>query len=86
MNLNTARHYILDWPGFDPESPNEKDFIQAVLDESGPFKLVAQFDPVIPVWLRYPGELWFNVSPPIRVYEISQPNSWENRWKPYLFN
>ncbi|MCP4265662.1 MAG: phospholipid carrier-dependent glycosyltransferase [Candidatus Brocadiaceae bacterium] len=86
MNINTARHYILDWPGFDPESPNEKDFIQAVLDETGPFRLVAQFDPVIPEWLRYPGELWFNVSPPIRVYEISQTNTWENRWAPYLSN
>ena len=75
MNLNTARHYILDWPRFDPESPYEKDFIQALLDESGPFKLVAQFDPVIPAWLRYPGELWFNVSPPIRVYKVSQPKT-----------
>ena len=75
MNTNMANHYILDWHGFDPASPKEKDFIQALLDEVEPFQLVAQFDPVVPEWLRYPKELWRNISPPIKVYEILKPST-----------
>ena len=75
LNINTATHYILDWHGFDPESPKEKDFIRALLTEKEPFQLVAQFDPIIPEWLRYPKELWRNISPPIRVYKVLKPDS-----------
>lgn len=75
MNINTASFYILDWPGVDPESPNEKEFVRALLEESGPFKQVARFDSIVPNWLRYPRELWFNVSPPIAVFEVSASSS-----------
>lgn len=70
VNLNTAHFYVLDWPGVDPLSPGEKDFFLSVLRETGPFRLRARFDPLVPEWLRYPRELWFNISPPVEVYEV----------------
>lgn len=73
VNINTAKHYIVDWNGVDPLSPNEKDFIRAMLNEQEPFKQVAEFSPVIPKWLRYPEELWFNLSPVIKIYEVKRP-------------
>lgn len=73
MNVNTAKHYIIDWPGYDPYSPNEKDFMLALLEERAPFKQVAEFVPVIPEWLRYPEELWFNLSPVIKIFEVVNP-------------
>jgi len=72
INLNTVRHYVLDWPGTDPFSPNEKLFFQSIINGQGPFRLVASFDPPVPGWLRYPTELWRNISPPLRVYEVNQ--------------
>ena len=72
VNLNTAHFYVLDWPGVDPLSPGEKEFISSLLEESGPFKRRARFEPIVPDWLRYPRELWFNISPPIEVYEVTE--------------
>ena len=73
VNRNTAAFYVLDWPGVDPLSPGEKDFFLSVLRETGPFRLRARFDPLAPEWLRHPRELWFNVSPPVEVYEVVNP-------------
>jgi len=70
INVNTAKHYVIDWPGIDPYSPNEKEFYNTLLNGEGPYRLVASFDPTMPEWLRYPKELWRNISPPIRVYEV----------------
>jgi hypothetical protein len=75
INLNTAREYVLDRPGIDPESPREREFYVALLDGSGPFRLAATFDPVTPQWLRYPSELWINLAPSLRVYEVLPPVS-----------
>jgi hypothetical protein len=75
VNRNTAAFYVLDWPGVDPLSPGEKDFILSLLHETGPFRLRARFDPVAPEWLRYPRELWFNISPPVEVYEVVKPGA-----------
>ena len=72
INRNTAQFYVLDWPGVDPQSPHEKDFLNAVLNETGPYRRVARFEPVVPAWLRYPRELWFNLSPPIDVFAVDQ--------------
>ncbi len=72
INLNKVKHYVLDWPGIDPYSPNEKFFSQSPLNDKWPFSLVASFDPPPPEWLRYPTELWRNISPPLRVYEVNQ--------------
>jgi len=70
INLNTAHEYVLNRPGIDPESPHEREFYLTLLDGSGPFRLIASFDPVVPRWLRYPRELWINLAPPLRVYEV----------------
>ncbi|MCP5006202.1 MAG: phospholipid carrier-dependent glycosyltransferase [Planctomycetes bacterium] len=70
INLNTVEHYVIDWPGIDPYSPNEKFFFHSLINDKGPFRLVASFDPPVPEWLRYPKELWRNISPPVRVYEV----------------
>lgn len=70
INVNTARHYVLDWPGIDPASPNEKEFFRSVMHETGPFKKVMHFEPIVPEWLRYPKELWINVSPTIEVFKV----------------
>jgi hypothetical protein len=70
INLNTAHEYVLDRPGTDPESPHEREFYLALLDGSGPFQLATAFDPIIPRWLRYPKELWINLAPSLRVYEV----------------
>ncbi len=70
INLNTVEHYVLDWPGIDPYSPNEKFFFQSLINGQGPFQLVASFDPPVPEWLRYPAELWRNISPRLRVYKV----------------
>jgi len=73
LNLNTAREYVIDHPGVDPEAPHERDFYLALVQGTGPFRLAAAFDPVVPEWLRYPRELWINLAPPIRVYEVTPP-------------
>jgi hypothetical protein len=73
INLNTAHEYVLDRPGIDPESPREREFYLALLDGSGPFRLVATFEPVVPQWLRHPRELWINLAPSLRVYEVLLP-------------
>jgi len=73
VNRNTADYYVLDWPGVDPLSPGEKNFFLSVLSETGPFRLRARFEPVAPEWLRHPRELWFNISPPVEVYEVVKP-------------
>ncbi len=70
INLNTAKHYVIDRDGIDPLSPNEKDFFLSIIDGDGPFRLVAGFNPPVPEWLRFPKELWLNISPPIQVYEV----------------
>jgi hypothetical protein len=75
VNRNTADFYVLDWPGVDPLSPGEKDFFRSILQESGPFRIRARFDPLAPEWLRYPRELWFNISPPVEVYEVIRPET-----------
>ena len=71
MNRNTTSHYILDWPGVDPLSPNEKDFYLALIEGQGPYRRVARFESPVPAWLRYPKELWINISPTIEVYEVT---------------
>jgi hypothetical protein len=71
INRNTASHYVLDWPGIDPASPNEKDFYHALIGEQGPFRHVVRFESPVPEWLRYPTELWINISPTIDVYEVT---------------
>lgn len=73
INLNTAHEYVLDRPGIDPESPREREFYRALLDGSGPFRLTATFEPLTPRWLRYPRELWINLAPSLRVYEVLPP-------------
>ena len=70
VNLNISHFYALDWPSVDPLSPGEKEFILSILQESGPFMRRARFEPMAPEWLRYPRELWFNISPPVEVYEV----------------
>ncbi len=70
INLNTSRHYILDWQGVDPLAPAERDFVKALLVERPPYRHRAHFESAVPEWLRYPRELWFNISPTIEVYEV----------------
>lgn len=71
MNRNTASHYIFDWPGVDPLSPDEKDFYRTLIEGQGPFHRVARFESPVPGWLHYPKELWINISPTIDVYEVA---------------
>jgi hypothetical protein len=72
INLNTTRYYILDWQGVDPLAPAERNFVNAVLDERAPYRRRAHFESAVPEWLRYPRELWFNISPTLDVYEVEQ--------------
>jgi len=75
INLNTLHHYILDFPGYDPASPHEREFFESVLAERPPFRKVARFEAIVPEWLRYPRELWINISPTIEVYEVVEGNA-----------
>lgn len=73
INRNTARFYVLNWAGEDPESPGEREFYQSVINEQSGFRRIASFEPLVPAPLRYPRELWFNLSPPIDVYSVGEP-------------
>ncbi len=73
INLNTARFYVIDWPGHDPVAPREREFFTAVLDGDAAYPRVELFQPLVPDWLQYPREIWFNVSPPIALYAVRSP-------------